>query len=590
MAATIKTELKYTDAGFVTGMKAAAEQAKKIREELQQKVAPAQERVAETSRKTTIALRESAQATRGSGQGFLQLAQFADDAQYGIKGVLNNIPGLVMGFGAGAGLAGAISLAVLAAAKLGPLLAELYSNADSKAVVEGAKQYGQVLADNLKTIRETRQEMETQRALAQSESGNRSMVEKATGQGQRGAMLDAQVAQLKRVREAEDQLAAARAQAAQAEARARGESGEEQAMQAEREALERKLRRIAEDKTLYEQITKTRADEANSLNRTGENFAAGFKASIDAAEAELQRLERNSAFSKASEAQAQTEFDGVKDKGYSKREQETENLKKAKERAQADAEALALQKAQLESLKRQSEEAAAIIAAKAKASGDQATAAAAELMDLERQKKLQEEIAQISERERRARAQATANEAAAEAAKKAAAAKEMADAKAKAAEDKAKSAAQSEMEIVNTNRILRLRANGQKAQADALEKEIAIRAQADALIARGVDPQRALALAREQARLQEQLATKKDQREQTRSRRPGTIGMRSPEQGRFLPTRIGGLRNTAEATERKATAAARTNPAEDAAMRYYENSIKKQDEMVEIWKTLNIIS
>ena len=35
-----------------------------------------------------------------------------DDVQYGIKGILNNIPGLVMGFGGGAGLAGAVSIAV----------------------------------------------------------------------------------------------------------------------------------------------------------------------------------------------------------------------------------------------------------------------------------------------------------------------------------------------------------------------------------------------------------------------------------------------------------------------------------------------
>ena len=46
---------------------------------------------------------------RNTGQGFLQLAQFADDAQYGMRGVLNNIPGLVMGFGAGAGATPSLS-------------------------------------------------------------------------------------------------------------------------------------------------------------------------------------------------------------------------------------------------------------------------------------------------------------------------------------------------------------------------------------------------------------------------------------------------------------------------------------------------
>lgn len=63
----------------------------------------------------------SQQATRSikhMGQGLLNVAYFMDDVQYGIKGILNNIPGLVIGFGGGAGLAGAVSLAVLAGAKL----------------------------------------------------------------------------------------------------------------------------------------------------------------------------------------------------------------------------------------------------------------------------------------------------------------------------------------------------------------------------------------------------------------------------------------------------------------------------------------
>ena len=65
--------------------------------------------------------KDSKQATRSvknMGQGALQAAYFFDDLQYGIRGIMNNIPGLVMGFGGGAGLAGAMSLAVLAGAKL----------------------------------------------------------------------------------------------------------------------------------------------------------------------------------------------------------------------------------------------------------------------------------------------------------------------------------------------------------------------------------------------------------------------------------------------------------------------------------------
>lgn len=62
--------------------------------------------------------KQTTRSVKNMGQGALQAAYFFDDLQYGIRGIMNNIPGLVMGFGGGAGLAGAISLAVLAGAKL----------------------------------------------------------------------------------------------------------------------------------------------------------------------------------------------------------------------------------------------------------------------------------------------------------------------------------------------------------------------------------------------------------------------------------------------------------------------------------------
>lgn len=61
---------------------------------------------------------KAAKSIKNMGQSTLQAAYFFDDLQYGIKGILNNIPGLVIGFGGGAGLAGVLSLATLAGAKL----------------------------------------------------------------------------------------------------------------------------------------------------------------------------------------------------------------------------------------------------------------------------------------------------------------------------------------------------------------------------------------------------------------------------------------------------------------------------------------
>lgn len=51
---------------------------------------------------------------RSGGLGLTALAQAADDVQYGFTAIVNNIPGLAMGLGAGAGLAGSAGLAAVA--------------------------------------------------------------------------------------------------------------------------------------------------------------------------------------------------------------------------------------------------------------------------------------------------------------------------------------------------------------------------------------------------------------------------------------------------------------------------------------------
>lgn len=54
----------------------------------------------------------------GGGQGILQFAFMLDDMQYGLRGVLNNIPPVLTGLGVGAGLTGVISIATIAVSQL----------------------------------------------------------------------------------------------------------------------------------------------------------------------------------------------------------------------------------------------------------------------------------------------------------------------------------------------------------------------------------------------------------------------------------------------------------------------------------------
>ena len=68
------------------------------------------ERVNTTGRKATQAQTGLGKSTRRTDLAMLSFSQAVEDAQYGIRGVLNNIPSLVMQLGGGAGLAGVISL------------------------------------------------------------------------------------------------------------------------------------------------------------------------------------------------------------------------------------------------------------------------------------------------------------------------------------------------------------------------------------------------------------------------------------------------------------------------------------------------
>jgi hypothetical protein len=75
----------------------------------------AMERGAALSGELAKKTNQAGQAGKNGSFGFLAFSQAVEDAQYGIKGVLNNIPQMVMGFGGSAGLAGSLSLAAVAA-------------------------------------------------------------------------------------------------------------------------------------------------------------------------------------------------------------------------------------------------------------------------------------------------------------------------------------------------------------------------------------------------------------------------------------------------------------------------------------------
>lgn len=60
-------------------------------------------------------MQQATRSTRDLGRGFLEVSRAVEDAQYGLAGVLNNLPGIISMFGGASGLAAAVSLTSVAA-------------------------------------------------------------------------------------------------------------------------------------------------------------------------------------------------------------------------------------------------------------------------------------------------------------------------------------------------------------------------------------------------------------------------------------------------------------------------------------------
>lgn len=97
---------------------------------------------------------QGAAAVKNMGNGALQAAYFFDDLQYGIRGIMNNIPGLVMGFGGGMGLAGALSMAVLAGKVLYDWLGDSADKSDDLA--KKMKEHSEEIVDFLRDAEKQR--------------------------------------------------------------------------------------------------------------------------------------------------------------------------------------------------------------------------------------------------------------------------------------------------------------------------------------------------------------------------------------------------------------------------------------------------
>ena len=74
--------------------------------------------VAAQGEKVAVVQNKGARSTRDGAGAFLEFSRAVEDAQYGVRGVLNNIPQMVLLMGGGGGLAGIISIAAVSMSQL----------------------------------------------------------------------------------------------------------------------------------------------------------------------------------------------------------------------------------------------------------------------------------------------------------------------------------------------------------------------------------------------------------------------------------------------------------------------------------------
>lgn len=92
------------------------------------KVAMSSRKVAEAASTTVTASAQAKSGMQNLGMSMLIVGQFADDLQYGLRGVVNNIPQLIMALGGGPGLAGVLSVVAVGANLAANALGNAFGN------------------------------------------------------------------------------------------------------------------------------------------------------------------------------------------------------------------------------------------------------------------------------------------------------------------------------------------------------------------------------------------------------------------------------------------------------------------------------
>ena len=434
--------------------------------------------------------------------GFLAFSQAVEDAQYGIKGVLNNIPQMIMGFGGTMGLAGAISLAAVAAVTLYPHLKRLYNLTENENLKKAADEWATIFDKGMASARTLREESGQAASLARWTADiAQATQDRLRFQGAMVAAIEREITLRNEARNLENEVRDARARLniargddstlTQGQSDIAARSSEISALQEEAAAKRDIAARLAaEVQRISNQL---RQEQANTLRETATR------------DQQLLTLRENLAGAEANAAAAQALIDAKvtgRDLGDARI-----NLQRA-QTAKTEIEA-AIQRLQGE---RDS----------LKAVGDSAVSAAkAEIDSLdEKLRRVNDEatatqrlIAQRKELLDLARQTAAAEAAAAQARRETAAATKLAEsisgqwnARLRKEIETQRSQQTARADIAVEIAALRLQASGQTAKAEALRTEVLLRSEAKDLAERlGITEDRAIRMLREKAALEQRI-------------------------------------------------------------------------------------
>ena len=154
---------------------------------------------------------EAGKQAKNGAMGFLAFSQGVEDAQYGLNGVLNNVPQMVMGFGGSMGLAGAISLTVVAFYQLWKVMEKRNGMAWNTAAIEGEKSFKSAIEHSNQALRERITSQIIANKIASTRFSEIYHIEKLVALDQyRTAAIQKQTDALTRARQAQDSIAEAR--------------------------------------------------------------------------------------------------------------------------------------------------------------------------------------------------------------------------------------------------------------------------------------------------------------------------------------------------------------------------------------------